>query len=69
MENTPYDKDKTTEQQIEEINQQLGVHYWPGAAGYAPESEAQADQEPRPWWWHGDEEASASFLREMGVSL
>lgn len=22
-----------------------------------------------PWWWRGDEEASSSFLREMGVNL
>lgn len=22
-----------------------------------------------PWWWRGDEEASSSFLSEMGVTL
>lgn len=69
MANPPYDKEKTAEQQIAEMNEQLGVHYWPGAAGYAPESDAQVEAEPHPWWWHGDEDASASFLREMGVQL
>lgn len=69
MDNPPYDKEKTAEQQVEEINAQLGVHYWPGAAGIAPESDAQEDAEPHPYWWHGDEDASASFLRDRGMVL
>lgn len=51
-----------------EIENDLGVRYWPGAAGTAPDRE-ELDDSPRPAWWHGDEDASSTFLREMGVVL
>lgn len=69
MENPQQVEGKTPEQVIEQINNDLGVHMWPGAEGNAADLEELADAEPRPSWWHGDEDASATFLREMGVVL
>lgn len=65
----PRDKndDRSEEQIRREFDNALGVKRWtvPGSP---------ADPEPErtdgaPDWWTDDEEASQSFLREMGVAL
>lgn len=44
----------------------LGVTSWPGPVGVRPRRDP-AIPDSVPDWWRGDEEASQSFLREMGI--
>jgi hypothetical protein len=47
------------------IDNALGVSSWPGPVRQPrPPAESGA-----PAWWAGDEDASQSFLAEMGVTL
>jgi hypothetical protein len=55
------------ERERAELDGALGVAGWPGPAHRWRPS---APREPgAPSWWHGDEEASQSFLAAMGVRL
>jgi hypothetical protein len=45
----------------------LGVAGWPGPG--QPARTASAVEPGAPPWWHGDEDASQSFLAAMGVRL
>ncbi|MGW2213197.1 hypothetical protein [Streptomyces sp. NPDC001781] len=47
----------------------LGTGQWLRVPGEVRRyADAEADP-AAPWWWEGDEEASASFLAAQGVSL
>lgn len=59
---------QTVEQAREQINAELGVSSWRAFPASAPVQTA-ADEGPVPYWWHGDEDASASFLASQGVVL
>ena len=51
----------------ERLDSDLGVRQWRVTPRVAAR---RVDVEPdAPSWWHGDEEASSSFLAAMGVSL
>lgn len=52
-----------------ENDNKLGVKAWPVPGGvWRPHQQDQVDPGDRtPEWWHGEEEASASFLAAMGV--
>lgn len=67
----PRDKndDRSEDQIRREFDNSLGVGRWPvpgSAVSDVPEVERPAGT---PDWWTDDEEASQSFLREMGVAL
>lgn len=53
-----------------EVNRVLEVERWPTPL-YRPQPRAPLppEEEWAPEWWAGDEEASQSFLRSMGVRL
>ncbi|MDT0387810.1 hypothetical protein [Streptomyces dubilierae] len=59
---------QTEEQARARFDADLGVSAWalPGVERRAAEQEIEPDA---PWWWHGAEDASQSFLASMGVSL
>jgi hypothetical protein len=45
-------------------------HRWEVGSWRMPTQRAPADRvDGAPAWWHGEEEASAAFLREVGVEL
>lgn len=50
------------------IDHALGVQYW-RVSRSSPEREPEPDATPTPYWWTGDEDASQTFLHEMGVVL
>lgn len=58
---------QTEEQARQAFDADLGVSLWraPGHTPVAPEP-----RDPNaPYWWHGEEEASSTFLQAMGVTL
>ncbi|MFJ8049803.1 hypothetical protein [Streptomyces luteogriseus] len=59
---------QTEEQARARFDADLGVSSWalPGRERRAAEQTVEAGA---PWWWHGAEDASQSFLTSMGVSL
>ncbi|MFJ8538185.1 hypothetical protein [Streptomyces sp. NPDC093591] len=59
---------QTEEQARARFDADLGVSAWalPGRERRAMEQKAEPGA---PWWWHGPEDASQSFLASMGVSL
>jgi len=60
-------KGQTYEQARAAFDSDLGMSQWlvPGRQPKPP-----APRDPgAPWWWHGDEDASDSFLAAMGVTL
>jgi hypothetical protein len=58
---------QTEEQARARFDADLGVSAWalPGRDRREPE----AADTGAPWWWHGAEDASQSFLASMGVTL
>lgn len=58
---------QTAEDARKVFDAQLGVGGWG-----TPSSDmrpVEARDPSAPWWWHGDEDASQSFLTAMGVNL
>ena len=59
---------QTEEQARARFDADLGVSAW--ALPGRERREAEPVQDPgAPWWWHGSEDASQSFLASMGVTL
>lgn len=58
---------QTEEQARARFDADLGVSAWarPGRA----RREVQVVENNAPYWWHGAEDASQSFLASMGVTL
>jgi hypothetical protein len=50
----------------EQLDSDLGVRQWGTVTAPAATPVIESDA---PAWWHGDEEASESFLAAMGVTL
>lgn len=60
-----YDEERVSyEQARTEFDRLLQVEAWGSPLQPAPTVPAVSEG---PWWWRGDEDASQSFLREMGV--
>ncbi len=59
---------QTEEQARRKFDADLGVSAWALPGRDRREIEPQPDT-GAPWWWHGDEDASQSFLASMGVTL
>jgi hypothetical protein len=59
---------QTEEQARARFDADLGVSAWalPGHDRRQPEPVTDTGA---PWWWHGNEDASQSFLTAMGVNL
>lgn len=55
-----------SERERGELDAALGVAAWPGPL---PPARVVPVEPGAPAWWHGDEEASQSFLAAMGVHL
>ncbi len=54
------------------FDSKLGVSRWehPLSPLDKDDDEPEEQIDPNaPWWWHGDEEASTTFLTSMGVNL
>lgn len=66
----PRDKndDRTDEQLRKEFDNSIGVRAWrmPGQV-LKPEIEEALSEPGAPSWWMGEEDASQSFLKSMGV--
>jgi len=58
---------QTPEAAQKQFDALLSVAGWalPGASSIT----AVAREEGAPWWWEGEQDASESFLRSMGVTL
>lgn len=62
------EEDQTHEEVRQELDDVLDVAAWRSSRRVtAPER--PPEDEGAPSWWHGDEDASASFLKTVGVSL
>jgi hypothetical protein len=59
---------QTEEQARARFDADLGVSAWALPGRERREVEQRPD-DGAPWWWHGAEDASQSFLTSMGVSL
>jgi hypothetical protein len=59
---------QTEEQARARFDADLGVSAWALPGHDRREHEPQPD-DGAPWWWHGNEDASQSFLASMGVTL
>lgn len=65
----PQTKDEDPEVTRRRFDNELGVKRWL-RTDTETSRYADAVTEPgAPWWWEGDEEASASFLAAQGVTL
>jgi hypothetical protein len=51
-----------------ELDSDLGVLEWQLSDSDVQQPQREGVDPDAPAWWHGDEEASASFMRAMGVS-
>lgn len=67
IERLPYDEQRP-ERPREELDDELDVASWrvPGRRAVVPAAPVNPDA---PSWWHGDEDASQTFLAAMGVRL
>ena len=63
----PYQEDNKTDYRAE-LDSELGVLQWTVGSGDVLTHEYEQVDSDAPSWWHGDEEASDSFMRAMGVS-
>jgi hypothetical protein len=52
-----------------ELNARLGVDTWRAFPASVRVEPRETDEGPVPYWWHGDEDASSSFLASQGVVL
>jgi hypothetical protein len=59
---------QTEEQARARFDADLGVSAW-ALPGRDRRTVEQQPNPGAPWWWHGAEDASQSFLASMGVSL
>ena len=72
MENVEVREKETYEQACEKLNRELGVNDWSTPFATSNITKPLAIDAPglnAPAWWHGDEEASQSFLQAMGIHL
>lgn len=54
------------------FDSKLGVSRWVTPLTPADEQNDEPEEQIdplAPWWWHGEEEASTTFLTSMGVQL
>jgi len=61
----PYDHENPARYR-QELDRALAVTTWP-VPGTARASRRRREEPRAPAWWEGDEEASQTFLRSMGV--
>ena len=59
---------QTEDQARARFDADLGVSAW-ALPGRDRRDTAQQQDPGAPWWWHGAEDASQSFLTSMGVSF
>ncbi len=59
---------QTEEQARARLDADLGVSAWAAPGRTRTAIEPKPD-DGAPWWWHGAEDASQSFLAAMGVTL
>jgi hypothetical protein len=59
---------QTEEQARTRFDADLGTSAWALPGRERREMEQKPD-DGAPYWWHGDEDASQSFLASMGVTL
>lgn len=60
-------KGQTPDEARRSFDGMLGVSSW---GSLVTERREAPDRDPNaPWWWYGEEEASDTFLKSMGVVL
>jgi hypothetical protein len=64
----PYPDEKDHPDPRSELDVPLMVNTWHVPGEQRPDVEGET-VEGAPSWWRGDEEASQSFIREMGIKL
>lgn len=62
------DEDGNKRDYRQEFDDMLGVHKWPvPRTNFGSQRYVERVRSTAPSWWHGDEEASQSFLMAMNV--
>lgn len=66
-----YDQSKegAAEAARKQLDAEMKIKRWRVAVVQEDPYAGQVEDEGAPWWWDGDQEASDSFLKGMGVDL